>query len=186
MKNKKMVGQFISIKFSDRKEPVRGFVIDHNEQWILMKNNPVDYVIDGCVIVRNKNIRKISRDKEEKFAEKILILKGVKLTYLDVIPLTGIVGILTYLTKYFKVFQFETKSEASCYLGKLSALASKHLVLDYLNPEGEWDGQMNCRPNDIRVIEYNTDYINSLKLVLADSEMKILNKELTLKQTKAV
>ncbi len=168
-----MVGQLVSIRFTDRKESIRGFVIDHNDEWILMKHNPVDYVIDGCIIVRNKNIRVISREKEEKFVEKIMILKGVKLTYLDVIPLTGIVGILTYLTQYFKVFQFEKRAESSCYLGKLSALDSRHLVMDSMNPQGQWDGQIHCRPKDIRVIEYNTDYINSLKLVTSVKEAKV-------------
>jgi hypothetical protein len=158
-------GQLVSIKFTDRKEPLRGLVIDHNDDWILMKHNVVDYVIDGCIIVRNKNIEGIYREKEEKFVEKILSLKGMKLTYMDVIPLTGIVGILTYLTQYFKVFELQTRSETDSYLGKLKALESKHVVLDYLNPAGKWEGEMHCKPNDIRVIEYNTDYINSLKLI---------------------
>ncbi len=176
MNNKKLAGQLVTIKFTDRKEPIRGFVIDHNDQWILMKHNPVDFVIDGCVIVRNKNIKGIYREKAEKFAEKILRLKGVKLTYLDVIPLTGIVSILTYLTQYFKVFQFEKKSETNCYLGKLSALERNHVVMDYMNPEGQWDGQVHCRPNDLRVIEYNTDYINSLKLLTPKEEDKGVKK----------
>ena len=158
-------GQLVSIKFTDRKEPVRGLVIDHNDNWILMKHNVVDYVIDGCVIVRKKNIKEILREKEEKFVEKILKLKGMKLTYMDVIPLTGIVSILTYLTEYFKVFELETRSEKASYLGKLKALESKHVVLDCMDTKGKWDGEMHCRPNDIRVIGYNTDYINSLKLI---------------------
>ncbi len=172
MKSKNMVGQLITIRFTDRKEPIRGFVIEQNDEWILMKHNPVQYQIDGCIIVRNKNIKAITRDKEEKFVEKILQLKGVKLTYLDVIPLTGIVSILSYLTQYFGVFQFEKRAESSCYLCRLSALDSKHVVMDSMNPDGQWDGEMLCRPNDIRVIEYDTDYINSLKLVTAESKPK--------------
>ncbi len=93
------------------------------------------------------------------------MLKGVTLNYIDVIPLTGIVSILTYLTQYFKVFQYEKRSETSCYLGRLKSLESKHLVIDFMDPKGKWDGEILCRPNDIRVIEYNTDYINSLKLL---------------------
>ncbi len=37
--------------------------------------------------------------------------------------------------------------------------------MDDLNPKGKWEGQMKFRNGDIRVIEFDTDYINSLKLV---------------------
>ena len=177
MKIKNLVGKLITIRFTDRKDPIRGFVIEHNDEWILMKHNVVDYVIDGCIIVRNKNIKSIRREKEEKFIENILFLKGMKLTYMDVIPLTGIVSIMSYLTEYFKVVEIETKSENACYLGRLKSLESKVLVIDYLNTRGRWDGEMKLRPGDIRVIQYNTDYINSLKLVLKQEEMKKFAKE---------
>jgi len=34
-----------------------------------------------------------------------------------------------------------------------------------LNPKGKWEGQLKFNVEEIRVIEYDTDYINSLKLV---------------------
>jgi hypothetical protein len=165
MKKRKHIGELISVKFSDRKEPIYGFVIDYNNDWTLMRYNPVDYVLDGYIIFKHKNIEGFRRSADEKFREKVIKLKGLEPTKNDVIPITDLATILEYLTTKFGVFQFQTKSETACYLGKLKSIDSKKLVIDYLNPKGKWDKQMTFRPGDIRVIEFETDYIKSLHLV---------------------
>lgn len=165
MKNKKYIGQLVSVKFSDRKIPIYGYVVDYNEDWTLMKYNPVDYIIDGYIIFRHKNIEDFCRKADEKWREKVINLKGLQPTDKDIIPLTDLETILKYLTDSFGVFQVFTKSETICYLGRLKSIDSKELILDDLNPKGEWKGQIKFRTGDIRIIEFDTDYINSLKLV---------------------
>ena len=44
--------------------------------------------------------------------------------------------------------------------------------MDNLNPKGKWEGQMKFRIGDIRTIEFDTDYINSLKLVSTNKPTK--------------
>jgi hypothetical protein len=165
MKNKKHIGELVSVKFSDRKNPVAGFVIDSNEDWTLLKYNTADYVMDGYIIYRHKNIEGIRREEEEKFREKVIKLKGLAPSPKEKTPLTDLPAILKYLTKKFGVFQFYTKSEKACYLGRVNSIDDKILVLDFLNPKGKWDGKMKFKLNEIREIEFDTDYINSLKLV---------------------
>jgi hypothetical protein len=165
MAKKKYVEQLISIKYTDRPTPVYGFVIDYNDDWTLMKYNPVDYVIDGYIIVRHKNIEGIRRDATEKFREKVIMLKRQHLSRISGFPLTSLETILTHLTKKYGVFQFDLKTETACYLGKIKSLTKSKLTIDYLNPKGLWTKQMHFRPNDIRTIEFDTDYINSLKLI---------------------
>lgn len=173
MRKKKYIGQLISVKFSDRKNPICGYVVDYNDNWTLMKYNPVDYVIDGFVIFRNKNIDGFKRGSDEKWVEKVINLKGLQPTDKDIIPLINLEAILQYLTDNFGVFQVYTKSETACYLGRLKSIDEKTLVMDNLNPRGKWDGQIKFKTNEIRVIEFDTDYINSLKLVLAGNKTKI-------------
>lgn len=165
MKKKKYIGQLISVKFTDRKIPIYGYVVDYNDNWTLMKYNPVDYIIDGYIIFRHKNIEGFRRYMDEKWREKVINLKGLQPTEKDIIPLTDLETILKYLTDNFGVFQVYTKSETACYLGRLISIDNEELVMDDLNPKGKWDGQIKFRTRDIRVIEFDTDYINSLKLV---------------------
>lgn len=172
MKKKKHIGQLVSVHFTDRKTPIDGYVVDYTDDWTLMKFNPVDYIIDGYIIFRNQNMEGLRRDSDEKWREKVINLKGLQPTEKEIIPLTDLETILKYLTNHFGVFQVYTKSESTCYLGRLKSIDKKELVMDNLNPKGKWEGQMKFRTGDIRVIEFDTDYINSLKLIATTKKTK--------------
>jgi hypothetical protein len=40
------------------------FLIDWTEDWILIKNNPVDFIIDGYDM-KNKNVKAIIKTRDE-------------------------------------------------------------------------------------------------------------------------
>ena len=77
---KKYLGQLISIEFDDLKEIFSGFLIDYSEEWILLRKNPVDFVLDGYILLKHKKIKTIHRDEDHEFTEKIIRLKGEKTT----------------------------------------------------------------------------------------------------------
>lgn len=172
MKKKRYVGRLVSVKFIDRKRPIEGLVVDYNDDWTLMKYNPVDYVIDGRVIFRHKNIKGYRVSAEEKFREKVILLKGIAVKKTDLVSLADLESILRYLTDKYGLFQLYTKSETVCYVGRLKSIDEKQLVIAYITPKGKWDGTMTFKPSDIRVIEFDTDYLNSLKLVAKSGRKK--------------
>ena len=176
MAKKKYIGQLISINFKDRPTPISGFVLDYNDEWTLLKQNPVDYIIDGYVIIRQKNIKGFSRTKDDLFKERVLKLKKLHPTKQNKIPLTDLNTILTHLTNEFKVFQFEQKSEKSCWLGSLVSFDKKDFIIKPLLPNGKWDKDTLFFTKDIRTIEFDTDYINSLKLVEQDNNKSLKSK----------
>jgi hypothetical protein len=152
-------------------KPIDGIVMDYDDDWMLLKSNPNDYIIDGYAIVKNQNVKDIVRDDEEKWREKIIKLKKVK-TLKTKIPLNSFESILKTLTKRFGIFTLYTKEDGICWLGKLNSIDNKTLVIDDLTTKGQWDGQMTFKAKDIRVIKFDTDYINSLKLVSRKSGTK--------------
>ncbi|OUL64185.1 hypothetical protein [Flavobacterium sp. AJR] len=158
--------QLISIEFEDRKEIFTGFLIDYTDDWILLKNNPVDFIIDGYVILKNKNIQSITRDSDNVFTESVIRLKGLKTNSDEIIPLRDLSSILTFITNKYEIFQIAKKSEKAVYLGKLIKLDEEELVIDFLETRGKFGGELSFNPNKIRVIEFDTDYINSLKLLV--------------------
>jgi len=172
MKKKEYTDELISIKFSDRKEIIYGFVLDYNDDWTLMKYNPVDYVMDGYLLFRHKNIVGFRRDEEEEFREKVIRLKKIGSKGKEIIPIDNLETILKFLTKKFGVFQFYAKSEKACYLGRLKSIDSKKLIIDFLDPKGKWSQTMKFRPGDIRIIQFDNDYINSLKLIAKQKRKK--------------
>ena len=162
--------QLVSIEFLDKKEIYTGFLIDYSDDWILLKNNPVDFIIDGFVILKNKNIERVYRDKDHEFTEKVIRLKGLKTNAKDIIPIKDLASIISFVDKKYGVFQISKKSATSAYLGKLMELNNEKLTIDFLDTKGQFGGELSFNPEKIRVIEFDTDYINSLKLVIQDNE----------------
>lgn len=163
-------GQLVRLKFKDMK-PIDGIVIDYDDDWMLLKSNPADYIIDGYAIVKNQSIKDIVRGDEEKWREKVIKLKRTQ-TLKGKMPLGSLESILRALTKRFGVFTLYTKKNGVCWLGKLNSIDEKSLVIDDLTTKGKWDGQMTFKTKEIRVIEFDTDYINSLKLVVKKGRTK--------------
>jgi hypothetical protein len=166
---KENIGHLITIEFTDKKESVSGFIIDYSENWILLKLNPVDYLIDGYIIVKNKNIKSFIRTEREEFTEKVIRLKGLSFNGDNKVPLNNLSNILEYLTSNYGVFQIATKRESASYLGRLVTIDNEELAIDFLDTRGKWKDEILFNPKKIRIIEFDTDYINSLKLI-ADLE----------------
>ena len=77
-----------------------------------------------------------------------------------------------FLAIKYEVFQIAKKSDKAVYLGKLIEINQEELVIDFLGAEGKFDGEMSFKLSKIRVIEFDTDYINSLKLVINEEKNK--------------
>jgi hypothetical protein len=168
----KYLRQLISIVFEDQKEVFTGFLIDWTEDWILLKNNPVDFIIDGYTILKNKNVKSIIQDDDYEFTERVIKLKGLKTSAEEIIPLHDVPSIINFLATNHEIFQIAKKSDKAVYLGKLIEINEEELIIDFLGTEGKFDGEMSFKLNKIRVIEFDTDYINSLKLIVNEEKKK--------------
>lgn len=162
--------QLVEIEFQDKKEIFSGFLIDYSDEWILLRNNPVDFVLDGFVILRNKNIEAVNRNHDLAFTEKVIRLKGLKINSDDIIPIKDLASIIKYVSEKYGIFQIAKKSSKSAYLGKLIELNDEELTINFLDTRGQFGGELVFNPEKIRVIEFDTDYINSLKLVVQSNE----------------
>jgi hypothetical protein len=59
----------------------------------------------------------------------------------------------------------------ACWLGKVKKIKGAELKIDYLNPKGIWSSSMpTYKLGNIRTIEFDTDYVNSLKLIAKKSD----------------
>lgn len=166
----KYLRQLISIEFEDKKEIFTGFLIDYSDDWILLRNNPVDFILDGYVLLKNKNVKNIERDEEHEFTEKVIRLKGVKTNAEDIIPIKDLASIINYLNTKYGIFQISKKSSKSAFLGKLIEYNKEELTINFLDIRGEFGGELSFNPEKIRVIEFDTDYINSLQLLIKEEE----------------
>ena len=165
---KKYLGKLLTLKFEYSNEIVNysGYLLDYNYDWVLLKYNKVDYVVDGYIILTNKHVLEFKRDERERFTQKILDLKGQKPKDSEKIPISDIKTILTYISNKFGIFQFNMKVDSTSWLGSVKKIAGSDLKIDYLTPRATWTNDMPpFKLGNIRTIEFDTDYINSLKLI---------------------
>lgn len=164
----KYKGQLITLKFEYTDEIVEycGYLIDFNKDWILLKHNRVDYVVDGYIVLKNKFVTHFKRDARERFKQKVLDLKGEKPGKFEIIPIKDLATILNHLTKQYGLFQFNMRTNKTCWLGKVRRISGSDLMIDYLTPKATWTKTMlPYKLGNIRSVEFDTDYNNSLKLI---------------------
>lgn len=159
---KSLLGKFISLKYRDRKEIISGFLIDFNLDWTLIKYNVVDYVIDGYMLLKTQNILKYKRDDDDKFKEKVLFSKGIKITVKDKYPINNIIETLQLISKIFGAFQIGLKDDTVCFIGRLVQANIKKIIIREIDPKAKWIENEEYKMSSIRTIEFNNDYVNSL------------------------
>lgn len=159
---KKLVGELYKITFRDM-TPVEGIIVDYSDHWVLLRST-IDYWVDGYIIINTKGVKRFIRKESELWREKVIKIKYKKKWKKPRIPLDNLESILKALTKKYGIFTLFTKEEGICWLGKLKAVKDNKLTIDDFTPNAKWEGTMTFKLNEIRAIEFDNDYINSLKL----------------------
>lgn len=168
MASKKHVGQLISLHLRNRATPISGFVLGYNDEWTLLRYRPVDYVLDGYVIVRHKYIKGYTQGDRENFAERVIRKKGYAPEKKGIISLGTLERMLRKVTARHGVFQAELEHEDSCYIGAFLRKKGNDLVYTPLSPSAEWEREDKLKENRIRVVHFGTDYCDSLVLMAGE------------------
>ena len=164
MKLEKYLNKFITIEFSDKKKSVSGFLLDYSDEWILLQSNVVDFVIDGYTIIRNKKIEGIYREEDEIFKENVIKLKGILPKIDKKVPLENTVALFKFLNDEYGIFLLSKKSDSAVYPGRLLAMDESQIAIEWIDLKGKWTENRAFKLDKIRMIEFNSDYLISLKL----------------------
>lgn len=155
-------GKFVSFKYRDRKDIISGYLIDFNDDWTLIKYNPVDYVIDGYLILKSDKILKYKREDYEKFREKVLKAKNLVLSDKDIFPITDLSETLKLISDRFGAFKIEKKDGTVCFIGRFIKMTKENIIIQEIDTKAKWVEKDKHKFKSIRTIEFDSDYINSL------------------------
>jgi hypothetical protein len=161
---KDLIGKFVSFKYRERKDVISGFLIDFNDDWTLIKYNPVDYVIDGYLILKTNNILKYIRGDFEEFREKVLRAKNIIPTDKDIFPITNLSETLQLVSDRFGAFKIEKKDDTVCFIGRLVKITKGNVIIREIDAKAKWVETEKYQIKSIRTIEFDSDYVNSLVL----------------------
>ncbi|UOQ72340.1 hypothetical protein [Hymenobacter cellulosilyticus] len=143
-----------------------GLWLAENEQWLLLRNIPGDYVVDGYVLVAKSHIVGRKAPAGRKQTEQVLKLKGIGTDLPESFAFGSVVELLRYAERHFKLFQIQDEEE-TCFCGQLRDADETSFRINSLSPRAELDLNYDLRfPFDELVtIEFGNDYLDSLQLL---------------------
>lgn len=157
-------------RIKDWEDTERGLLIDENDNWILVKHIPVDYLVDGYKIYKKEFLEERIRTTKEEEIEKVLRLKGIRQEAPVGFKFTNTIGLLDWVESKFGIFEFQDDDESELFYGKRNRINENTLIIDMINSDGsvalEYDYEFEI--NSIRVLTFETDYHQSIRLLWMD------------------
>lgn len=156
------------VQLSGWEEDVIGLWVAENDDWLLLRAIPVDYVVDGYVIIAKHHIRGRKPKRGRKQVEQVLKLKGVEAEVPVDYVFADTVGLLRWVEQRYGLVEFTDKEDCA-FFGWIGEADIIHFKFDMLNPNGTVTSisqkQKLVSIFEIRLISFNSDYFNSIKLL---------------------
>lgn len=165
MKIKELINNVVSITLKNKKE-FEGILVAISDDWCYIKYIPVDYVVDGFVLISRRYIKNIQRSEEHEFKENILRLKGVIAEKWVDLNIDDNIKLWWDMQSKIELIQIELKSLHKCYIGKIHLVKEHSFKARLLSPKANWLLIESFLYKEIRAIYFDNDYVNSLQLVL--------------------
>jgi len=163
-----------TFKIKGWKKKERGLIISENKEWILVKHNPIDYVIDGYKLYSKKHIKKRTSKSKEQQIERVLNLKNISTIEPSNFKFANTINILKWVENKFGLFEFQDNSEDELFFGKINQIKNNSLTIDMVKSDGRIKRRYDYKfkINKIRVITFKTDYFESIRLLMEDELKK--------------
>ncbi|MGI4872539.1 MAG: hypothetical protein ACRYFX_15350 [Janthinobacterium lividum] len=156
-----------------------GLWLAENEEWVLLREIPVDYVVDGYVLLAKEHILSRKPKRGRKQVEQVLQLKGIKAELPPKFTFLETVEMLRWVEQQYGLVEF-TDQEDCAFFGWVNEADAVHFWIDSLTPKGTVD---LCTTKDkpyvlseIQTISFGADYFNSLKLIWQHKQRRKLLK----------
>ena len=160
-------------KLKDWEDLESGLLIAENEEWILVKNIPIDYIVDGYSIYKKEFIESRTPAQKAVLIERVLELKKIDEKSPDLFAFSDTIGLLKWVEDRYGIFEFQDDIEDELFYGKINSIVGDRLIIDMIKSDGsvEIKFDFEFEISKIRVITFETDYHSSVRLLWND-EMK--------------
>lgn len=165
MSTQEYINKVISITLKN-KTYFQGILINISDDWCYLKYIPVDYVVDGFVLINRRYIANIETTDDDVFTENILRLKGLISEKSIILNIDNNTKLLSDLQSKIEIIKIELKDHYKSYIGKIDIVKEHSFKVRLFSPNATWLGLETFLFKEIRAIYFNDDYINSLKLIL--------------------
>jgi hypothetical protein len=157
-------------KIKGWREEEKGLLINENNEWILIKHIPADYIIDGYKLYRKMFIQKRKHTKKEARTERVLMLKGIEEDGPAGFQFKDVVETLKWSQQTYGLFEFQDQNQTELFYGTINHIKDNLLIIDMIKANGKEKKAFNYDfgLDEIRVITFETDYFESIRLLWND------------------
>ena len=153
--------QIIKVKINRYPNAISGVYLYENEEFVVMLNNPVDYVIDGIYFINKNYIKNIEID-QDIISNKILLHKA-SLYNTDNMNFSNSKKILQYLLNKQQLIEFYLDKQSYTLIGRIISIDNKVIKVNLVDTQSSFLKKEKISYNKIRVLAINTDYVDALE-----------------------
>ena len=153
--------QIIKVKINRYPNTISGVYLYENEEFVVMLNNPVDYVIDGIYFINKNYIKNIEID-QDIISNKILLHKA-SLYNTDNMNFSNFKKILQYLLNKQQLIEFYLDKQSYTLIGRIISIDNKVIKVNLVDTQSSFLKKEKISYNKIRVLAINTDYVDALE-----------------------
>lgn len=154
-------GKLLTIDFTYGRNSISGFLLLKMENWSLFQFVPVDFQLDGFVVVNNTHIKQWNRGEPELFKESVIISKNNEAKYSSEMNISDSKQLFEYLQEK-ALLQVELYRNDLCYVGKITRLRRSSFSFNLLTVRALWLEKENFTHKEIWMIYFDNDYLKSL------------------------
>ena len=159
-----------SVRLTDWQEAVVGVWVAEDDAWLLLRVIPMDFVVDGYVLIAKQHVESRPTHPDGAKIKHVLELKGVRADLPPNFVFGGTLELLRWVEQQYGLIQFQDEDEESALMGWLKKADATRFQIDSLRLSGRVDRSFNnwFELAEIRLIVFDADYFNSLKLLWQD------------------
>lgn len=150
----------------------QGVLVGIGSKWALLKYIPVDYVIDGYILISRNYIFTVDITEDDSFTEAVLKLKNVHSKSIDNFDLDNTEQLILDLKSQFQLIGIKLKKNQSQYVGSIQVIREKSMRVHLINKRCKWLEVETFLYNELRAIYFENDYLESLQLYNAHIQQK--------------
>ena len=161
--------ELIEIKIRRYKTLIKGILLGSGAQWSFIRQNVVDYVLDGFLFTNKQYVDRETEIEESTMLHRVLSLKN-KAEDIPALESPSILNengsLYSFLKRKEILVAVSLHREDILYVGKIKDVGPKSFILDSYGTELEKSGLMNIDFTKVRYIQIHSDYLDSLGLLL--------------------
>ena len=149
----------VDVKISRYPNLIRGVVVEEGEQWVVLKENVVDYVLDGFLFINKRFVKRMDEIPHDSLEYKIISMKNPQMSFAC---LDNYVSVMEYLKSRKLLIGIGLEKQSFVLVGYIGDIFEKRIVFHPIGADLKDLPQITIDYRTIRYVSIKSDYLLSI------------------------